>query len=111
MAVIVGMVDMTYLLELGMSVGRQRVVVCASPPGQIGFQRSAHRRGALVAYTGLEEVWAKSACEGYLGFSCSIAVRDVLGDEVPHVAVVEMPMTILLFSRGLQDVSLASCLV
>jgi hypothetical protein len=105
MAVIVGMVGMTYPQEPDMSVGRQRVVACANPLGHIGFQRSDHHRGALVACTGLEEVWVKSVCEEYLGFSCSIAARDVLSGEAPHAAVVEMLMTILPFSRGLQDVS------
>ena len=111
MAVIVGMVDMTCPQELGRSVGRQRVVVCANPLDRIGSQRSSHRRGALVVYTGLEEVWAKSVCEEYLGFSCSTAARDVLSGEVLRVAVVEMLKMILPFSRGLRGVSLASCLL
>jgi len=108
---IADMVDMTYPLEPGMCVDRQRAAVFVNLLVQSHVQTSNLRRGALVVYTGLGGVLGKFVCEASLDFSFSIAVHGVLGGGFLRVVVVEMLMMSRPFSRGLQDDALASCLL
>jgi hypothetical protein len=106
----VGMVGRRCLLGRGIG-GRQKEEVCGIRLSQSHEKTSYRRHFALVEYIGWAITWARSVVGGDLGFFCSAACSHcgLIAGSL-HVFVVGMRKTILHVSRGLQDVSLASCL-
>jgi len=104
------MVDRQHLLVLGTG-SRQREEVYEILLSQSCGRTSCHRRYALVEYIDWAIIWARFVAWS-LGFSGSVE-RSRSGWLVvsPHVSEAVMLKMIRHVAQGLQDVSLASCLV